>query len=258
MLRQGAGTPLVLLHGLFASETMWRRTMAPLAAHHDTIAFTVLGHRGGNGAWKRPVTLAKLVDDAEQALDALRIDRAHFAGVSLGGWLALELARRGRSLSVCAFSPAGCWKSGRTGRRFTARAVHTLLARTRIGRETLSRLVRSGAARRSAALWNQLRGGGPTHEELVDLADDLLDCTIGVELLRNTRDALAPLDPLPCPVTIAWGERDIVFPIRTSGAIARRLVPQARFVVLKGIGHAAMFDAPEVAVRTILESTERR
>jgi pimeloyl-ACP methyl ester carboxylesterase len=34
-------------------------------------------------------------------------DRAHIAGNSLGGWVALELARRGRAETVTAVSPAG-------------------------------------------------------------------------------------------------------------------------------------------------------
>ena len=34
-------------------------------------------------------------------------DRAHIAGNSLGGWVALELARRGRARTVTAISPAG-------------------------------------------------------------------------------------------------------------------------------------------------------
>ena len=42
-------------------------------------------------------------------LDGLGIARAHLAGNSLGGWVALELAGLSRALSVTGLSPAGFW-----------------------------------------------------------------------------------------------------------------------------------------------------
>ena len=56
---------------------------------------------------KRPTLIEHLVDDVEGRLKALRVNTAHLAGNSMGGWIALELARRGRARSVCALSPAG-------------------------------------------------------------------------------------------------------------------------------------------------------
>ena len=54
-------------------------------------------------------------DDEELAvpeqLDRAGIERAHIVGNSLGGWVALELARRGRARSVVLFGPAGAWRS---------------------------------------------------------------------------------------------------------------------------------------------------
>jgi pimeloyl-ACP methyl ester carboxylesterase len=50
-----------------------------------------------------------MVDAAERYLDERGLARPHLAGNSLGGWVAIELARRGRAASVCAFSPAGFW-----------------------------------------------------------------------------------------------------------------------------------------------------
>ena len=50
-----------------------------------------------------------MVDAAESFLDEHGLARPHLAGNSLGGWVAIELARRGCAASVCAFSPAGFW-----------------------------------------------------------------------------------------------------------------------------------------------------
>jgi pimeloyl-ACP methyl ester carboxylesterase len=52
-------------------------------------------------------SLEALVDGVEAELDRLGLDKVHIAGNSLGGWISLELARRGRARSVVVFSPAG-------------------------------------------------------------------------------------------------------------------------------------------------------
>jgi pimeloyl-ACP methyl ester carboxylesterase len=250
----GTGSPLVLLHGVLGSETMWRRVLPLVAPYHDTIAFTALGHRGGHAPSRRPARVADVVDDAERVLVDLGIDRAHLAGNSLGGWIALELARRGRALSVCVFSPAGCWKPNGDRTPRAVAALRATMRQTRIGRFVLPILARWPRFRQRVMRLNAVHGDSLRPAELVELADDLLGCSIGKELLQD-RDALAPLDPLPCPVTIAWGQRDKLLPLRVYGDRAKELMPQARFVVLEGVGHVAMFDAPDLVARTILECT---
>jgi pimeloyl-ACP methyl ester carboxylesterase len=244
----------VLLHGVLGSENMWRRVLPLVAPYHDTIAFTALGHRGGHAATRRPARITDVVDDAERVIGDLGIDRAHFAGNSLGGWVALELARRGRALSVCAFSPAGCWKpnGGRTPRAVAA--LRATMRQTRLGRFVLPILARSSTFRQRVMRLNAVHGDRLRPAELVELADDLLGCTIGKDLLQQA-DALAPLDPAPCPITIAWGDKDRLLPLKVYGDRARELMPRARFLVLEGVGHVPMFDAPDLVARTVLERT---
>jgi pimeloyl-ACP methyl ester carboxylesterase len=253
MIRQGHGTPLVLLHGVLGGEAMWRQVVPLLAVHHDTIAVTALGHRGGRPAIERPARIRHVIDDAERHLDELRIGRAHLAGNSMGGWVALELARRGRALSVCALSPAGCW-DGTSDRDRTTGSLHTTLLLARLGRPVLPLIARSARGRRWAMAPNAAYGDRLAPAALVAAADDVLGCEIGHDLLA-TADALGPLDPPPCPITIAWSALDRILPLHVYGDHARRLVPGARFVVLDDVGHVPMFDAPEMVARTILEST---
>jgi pimeloyl-ACP methyl ester carboxylesterase len=98
-IRAGRGEPLLLLHGVTGSARMWKHVVPLLAPHHDVIAPTALGHRGGKRAERRPVRVTDVVDDVERCIDEYGFDRVHLAGNSLGGWVALELARRGRGLS---------------------------------------------------------------------------------------------------------------------------------------------------------------
>lgn len=43
------------------------------------------------------------------------------------------------------------------------------------------------------------------------------------------------MDPLPCPVTIAWGERDAVLPVELYGKVARERLPRATFIILPDV-----------------------
>ena len=51
-------------------------------------------------------------DAVERAMDEAGFETAHIAGNSLGGYVALQLAARGRARSVVALAPAGGWAKG--------------------------------------------------------------------------------------------------------------------------------------------------
>jgi pimeloyl-ACP methyl ester carboxylesterase len=254
MIRSGTGEPVVLFHGVTGSATMWRTVIPLLEPHYDTIALTALGHRGG-----RPgiagATVQDLVDDAERSLDELGVDRPHLVGNSLGGWMAIELARRGRAASVCAFSPAGCWDVSAGEHLAGAAKLRKAVNLARRTRRIMPWASRLSLVRRIALRDNAVHGGRITPDELLGIVDDLLACTVRDELL-STEEAVAPLDPLPCPVVLAWSERDRILPISTNGARARMLMPQADWRVVPGVGHVPMFDDPRLVAAVIRESIE--
>ncbi|WP_244970065.1 alpha/beta fold hydrolase [Nocardia cerradoensis] len=55
------------------------------------------------------------------------------------------------------------------------------------------------------------------------------------------------------PVTIAWGNRDILLTYRTQSRRARQWLPQARHVTLPGSGHTPFYDDPAGCAKIILE-----
>jgi pimeloyl-ACP methyl ester carboxylesterase len=253
MLRHGSGPPLILLHGVTTSAQVWEEVVPLLAPTHDTIALTALGHRGG-GEGGPGTTVTDLIDDAERAMDELGFETAHLAGFSLGGWVALELARRGRARSVTAFAPAGT-APGPEDLARTARTLRGVRRDARRARRVLPALLRVRAVRRYALRQNAERGDRLRAQQILERTDDLLACTVLDPLLDSTEE-LAPLDPLPCPVTIAWGEADRVLPLAANGMRARQVVPGARFEVLERVGHVPMFDDP-VRVAHLIRSTAR-
>ena len=106
--RGGAGEPLVLVHGIGHTWRGWRPMLPALERHFDVLAVDLpgFGHSPPLPAGQA-CTPEALADAVEAAMDAAGFETAHLAGNSLGGWIALILARRGRARTVTAISPAG-------------------------------------------------------------------------------------------------------------------------------------------------------
>lgn len=251
MLRQGNGEPVVLLHGVTCSETVWHKVVPLLSPHHEVFAFTALGHRGGNAA-KPGTRIQDVIDDAEATLDQLRLDRPHLVGNSMGGWVAIELARRGRAGSVCAFSPAGFWNASSSTHSHATQALKSVVRMTQATRWALPALAHLGIVRKFAMKENAVDGSRLSREELIQMADDLLGCTAKFDLL-NTTETIEPLHPAPCPILLAWAEADRIFPPRVNGVIARERIPGAEWRLLPKVGHLPMVDNPELVADTVLK-----
>src|ERR1700754_307506 len=93
--------PLVLMHPMLLSGRIWHDVVPFLSNHHQVYNHTLLGHRGGPPVQRHPTTIVDVVDAAEHYLDDHRLERPHLAGNSAGGFVAVELARRGRATTVC-------------------------------------------------------------------------------------------------------------------------------------------------------------
>ncbi len=100
----GAGGPWVLLsHGLATDLGMWDEIADALKGRYRVLRYDARGH-GGSAATEGDYTLDQLVADAVAILDGLEIAQAHFAGLSMGGMIALGLmldhARRIKSAVI--------------------------------------------------------------------------------------------------------------------------------------------------------------
>lgn len=87
----GAGQPLLLIMGLAADSTAWMFQIPDFSKEYRTVVFDNRGV-GRTSKPPGPYTIRQMADDAAGLLDALRIDRCHVLGVSMGGMIAQELA----------------------------------------------------------------------------------------------------------------------------------------------------------------------
>src|SRR4051812_4499193 len=99
--KPGARLVIVLLHGFMDSPHTWDLVRPYL--RDDVLAPALPGHLGGpplDGD-------LDLAGHVERVMDDAGVERAHLVGNSLGGYLALLLAARGRAESVVALAPPG-------------------------------------------------------------------------------------------------------------------------------------------------------
>jgi alpha-beta hydrolase superfamily lysophospholipase len=261
MQRVGNGTPVILIHGIQASGLVWAPVIESIAAGgHDVLVPTLAGHRGGPPlAPDVAVSLAALADDVESQLNHAGIEAAHLVGNSLGGWVALELAHRGRGRSVVALSPAGGWSTSRD----LARVVRLLSTGRRNlirHRELIVRMLRRPRARRLALRLAAEHGELLSVHDLNEFLLDIAGCEVFDQFMAWVRTQ-RPLEPrslqAPCPVLIAWGARDRTLPFKRYGPPLLAAVPEAEHITLPGVGHTPMFDDPQLVTRTVLEFIHR-
>lgn len=228
-IRRGSGAPLVLLHGLGSRKEVWQPVLDTLAARREVFAVDLPGF-GASPPTNR-TDMGSLIGAVEAFLDQQGLARVQLAGSSMGGGIALELARRGRADRVTAFAPVGFWSKAE--RIWTQRLLATSRGLGRLGGERLQAHAGSVALLPLFAAFYGKPGLTPPEQRRGDFAglanstgfDDAAASFADYEF----RDA-AELDSVP--VTVVWGSRDVVLPYRTQSRRARVALPQARHVTL--------------------------
>jgi pimeloyl-ACP methyl ester carboxylesterase len=220
-----------------------------LTEQFDVFAPNLPGH-AGRPRPASPHTINDLADALEAELDSAGIETAHLAGNSLGGWLAVELARRGRARSVVAFSPAGGWHPGETR---LLRHFYSMRWMARLAVLLPAFVLRSARLRRFALRAAAEYGDRLTPRQTLASAKAARACVLND--FSGLSDGLEPqrFIGLTTPVLIAWSEHDRIIPAAHYTARWREEVPTATWTTLAGVGHCPMYDDPNLVARTVLE-----
>ncbi len=242
--REGEGPPLVLLHGVGHHWQAWEPVIDRLAEEFDVIACDSPGFgRSAPLAAGIEPTIPAYADAFEWFFAELGLERPHVAGNSMGGAIALELARGRAVRSVSAFSPAGFWTPAEL--RFCQASLRALARIPPPARPALEALARTRRGR--VALFSQMFGYParlPADEAVATLRDAWASPALAgaLDAFRQYRFG-APEQLRNTPVTIAWGRRDRLLPYRLQAPRARALLPWATHVTL-GAGHVPFYDDP--------------
>jgi pimeloyl-ACP methyl ester carboxylesterase len=255
--RGGSGEPLVLIHGIGHTWRGWKPMLPELERHFDVLAVDLPGHGHSEplppGAESTPEALA---DAVERQMLGAGFDTAHIAGNSLGGWIALELARRGRARTVTAISPAGLqharerqWGAGiLRGMRWLAEHVDAPEA---LFRSPFTRSLLAGPS--AARPWRY------DPDLLIEAMELYATCPgLYATLPRTFHSQPRGLTTLDAPVLIVWGNMDLIL-LPRQGRRFERLIPGAELRYVRGAGHVPMTDVPELLSEAITEfALERR
>jgi pimeloyl-ACP methyl ester carboxylesterase len=178
-------------------------------------------------------------------------------GNSLGGWFALELARRGRALSTVAISPGGGWERGSREEALLLRTFKRMGWLVRFGGPWAPILGHVGFARRFGLDRIVSRVDRLTPAQASYLMRAPHRCEAFYDVLRRLPHEPDP-DPVGAeagPIRVVWGSEDRLLPLKGYSERWRRLLPSAEWVVLEGAGHVPMFDDPSRVAEVILDVT---
>ncbi|HKH22319.1 MAG TPA: alpha/beta hydrolase [Solirubrobacterales bacterium] len=251
--RRGHGEPLLLLHSLGGSLLQWSPVMDRLAAEREVIAIDMPGFGNSpplpSGVAPRAANLATAVLDF---YDALGIDEPPaVAGISLGGWVAIECARQDGASSVVALCPAGFW-------RRSPPASNSRLSRARrrgrLARPLLRPMMSTARGRRRALGRFIYRPERLSPGEAEAIARAYVTAPAYDEasaLMRAGR--VEELKGIKVPITLAWGEHDTL--VRNKPLPDKAVPKRVAQVVLPDCGHVPTWDDPELVARVVLAGT---
>jgi len=183
-----------------------------------------------------------LADAVEDEMGRAGFDRAHLAGNSLGGWVSLELARRGRAETVTAISPAGLQHAREKEWGLAVLSALRWVSRNAPAPEALWR---NPVARTLFVSTCYARGWKKDPDEAMEESELFANCA-GFDATRPFLFDRQPrgLTSLDVPVLLLWGTLDFVL-LPRQGRRFERLIPGAELRYVRGMGHTPMSDAPE-------------
>ncbi|MFL1375891.1 MULTISPECIES: 3-oxoadipate enol-lactonase [unclassified Nocardiopsis] len=237
-----ADAPPLLLGGSLGTTTaMWEPQAAALSTVFRVIRFDHRGH-GRSPVPAGPYAMADLAGDVVALLDRLGIERAHYAGLSLGGmvgqWLAVHHADRLDRLALLATSPyagpAGPWHE----RADLVRARGTgALADTVVGRWFTPAFAEAHPGD-VAVLRDQIAATDP---------EGYAGCCAAIA----DYDVREDLPGVTAPTLVVAGAEDPSTPPARHADLIARLIPGARYTTLPDTAHLVSWQRPD-EVNTLL------
>lgn len=257
--RAGQGPPLVCLHGFIDNWRTWELVLPALEARYEVLAPALPGHAGG------PSLPADFDDEAlvagvEQAMDDLGWDTAHVVGNSLGGYVALQLASRGRARTVVALAPAGGWAEDDPVHEERLEFFTTQQELLRQAVPFADQIVSTPEGRRRATLYTAVNFEHIPAELLAHQIRGAAGCHGFEALIARFQEGSYPLDAenITCPVRIIWGSEDQILPWPRCAVRYRNLFGEADWVELPGVGHCPQLDVPAQTAELIREFIDHR
>jgi pimeloyl-ACP methyl ester carboxylesterase len=242
-LTMGAGPDVLLLHGLGGAKSSFFDAAAALSQRYRVHALDLPGFGASSKPTTAPYTARYFAETVRATMDALGIVRAHVAGNSMGGRVAIELGLRhpDRVGALALLCPAVA---------FVKRTYHPLVRAVRPELALVPH--RLGRERVAERLWSLFADPDAIDPSVADVVVDEFQriyTTPGgrIALLAAARNLYLEqpfgrngfygrLSQLEAPALFVWGSHDTIIPPAFARHVARWL-PSAEQIVLDGCGH---------------------
>jgi pimeloyl-ACP methyl ester carboxylesterase len=252
----GSGPPLVCLHGFTDTWRTWELVLPMLEVRHEVLAPTLLAHAGGPPL-EGEMTDELIADAVEAAMDEAGFETAHIVGNSLGGYIALQLAERGRAESVVALAPAGGWPLHDESLKQVMDGFVQIYQQLQavVGAGQVDAVVSTPEGRRMATALIAVNYEHIPAELIAHQIVGVARCEVLPLIEYASREGFH-LEPerIGCPVRIVWGSADAILPWPGFATRYREeWLPGADYVELDGVGHCPQLDVPSEAAHLILD-----
>ncbi len=245
---EGDGPPLFLIHGIGAARDTWRFVAPQLKPHFTVITYDLRGH-GTSPKPEGVFDLDELVNDLERLRERTGIEKAHFAGHSLGGMIGPAYARRypERVLSLGLLSTA----AGRTeddSQKVWA-VVHAMEEKGVAN--VLSTLVDRWYTDAFIAAHNDI-----VQRRLKQVIDTDSEIFLNVFRIYAGTEMMPWLNEITAPSLILTGENDGGCNLRLNKGI-HTAMPNSELVILPDYKHSLLLEAPDEVAREMLRFLSR-
>ncbi|AIQ13400.1 alpha/beta fold hydrolase [Paenibacillus durus] len=245
--------PLLLLHGLGFSSTMWYPNIAELSKSCCTYCIDIVGDANKTIFTRKPASRSELSEWLLEVIKALNLERPDLAGLSYGGFIALNFAIHYPEYinKVILLSPAGTLQPFKL--QFFARVFSTLFF--------------SG---KKALLDNFLRWMFEERYEMHPLF--LQQLTAGMRLRRSSSvdrgkkksksiwPSVIPNDELKnikSDVMLLLGEEEVIYNPVKGLKRAKKWIPRIDAKLLKNVGHGMSMEQPDLINNYILSFLQK-
>jgi len=248
---KGEGPPLVLLHPFPTNRDFWNPIAPQLEARYRLILPDLRGH-GDSKPGAGPATMQKHAADLLRIMEAERMRRACFAGVSIGGYIRVEFWRRHRerveALILCDTRAQADTEEGRQTRLKAAEDIE-----------------RSGPDEYLDGMVPKLLGETTrrNRQDRVSEARRMMGRMTRAGISAALRGMAARPDSVPTlrtinvPVLILAGTEDTLTP-PADAELMHRAIPGSQFALVPAAGHYMPFEQPESAVQLMRGFLEKQ
>ncbi|QHN05431.1 alpha/beta fold hydrolase [Granulicella sp. WH15] len=256
--RAGSGPALLLVHGLVGSAGNWNQNIDFLSKSATVYAVDLFNMGESERVPGLDASLEATADRLADCMDALGLADADVAGHSHGGAIVMMLAARHpeRVRRLVLFAPANPFCD--LGKQLIS------FYRTPVGGWFARRIPSLPRKLHATALSRMYGDPNRVAEGALEGYTNWLDATMVEHVLRIVRgwgedmsSLLRVLDAVAViPTLLIWGDRDRAVGLASAQRL-RELLPEARLMVLPGVGHLPFAEQPEIcnpAVRDWLRS----